>query len=166
MGTVRILLSVAVAKNWEIHQLDVNNAFLHGDITEEVYMRLPPSYSTAHPGKVCRLQKSLYGLRQSPRNWFEKLTIALRRYGFKQAHKDHTLFIFRRGADFLAILIYVDDILVTGNNLTLCASFKKYLHNCFQLKDLGPLKYFLGIEYARSSTGLVLCQCKYTLEIL
>uniref|UniRef100_A0A3Q7J7S9 Uncharacterized protein n=1 Tax=Solanum lycopersicum TaxID=4081 RepID=A0A3Q7J7S9_SOLLC len=79
---------------------------------------------------------------------------------------DHTLFIFRRGADFLAILIYVDDILVTGNNLNLCASFKKYLHNCFQLKDLGPLKYFLGIECARSSTGLVLCQRKYALEIL
>ena len=129
-------------------------------------MRLPPGYSNCHPGKVCRLKKSLYGLRQSPRNWFEKLTIALRRYGFKQAHKDHTLFIFRRGADFLAILIYVDDILVTGNNFNLCASFKKYLHNCFQLKDLGPLKYFLGIECARSSTGLVLCQRKYALEIL
>ena len=94
MGTVRILLSVVVAKKWEIHQLDVNNAFLHGDITEEVYMRLPPGYSNCHPGKVCRPKKSLYGLRQSPRNWFEKLTIALRRYGFKQAHKDHTLFIF------------------------------------------------------------------------
>uniref|UniRef100_A0A3Q7IDS2 Reverse transcriptase Ty1/copia-type domain-containing protein n=1 Tax=Solanum lycopersicum TaxID=4081 RepID=A0A3Q7IDS2_SOLLC len=84
----------------------------------------------------------------------------------RSAHKDHTLFIFRRGADFLAILIYIDDILVTGNNLNLCASFKKYLHNCFQLKDLGPLKYFLGIECARSSTVLVLCQCKYALEIL
>ncbi|KAL2940785.1 Retrovirus-related Pol polyprotein from transposon TNT 1-94 [Bienertia sinuspersici] len=166
MVSVRTFLAVAVAKNWEVHQLDVNNAFLHGDISETVYMRLPPGFSTSSPNHVCRLRKSLYGLRQSPRNWFAKLSSALRSYGFHQSHADHTLFTLRTGDDILSVLVYVDDILVAGNNPTRCASFKRYLDNCFQLKDMGPLKYFLGIECARSTNGMFLSQRKYTLDIL
>lgn len=166
MVSVRTFLAVAVAKKWEIHQLDVNNAFLHGDLHEKVYMSLPPGFLASSPTKVCRLRKSLYGLKQSPRNWFAKLTTALRQYGFIQSHADHTLFTYRKGNDVLSILVYVDDILVAGNNVTLCTTFKRYLDRCFQLKDLGPLKYFLGIEFARSSKGLTLSQRKYTLDIL
>ena len=145
MVSVRTFLAVVVAKNWAVHQLDVNNAFLHGDLHEEVFMRPPPGVS-APPGKVCKLRKSLYGLHQSPRNWFAKLTCALREYGFQQSHADHTLFTFCKGGDILSVLVYVDDILVAGNNLTLCRTFKKYLEPCFQLKDLGPIKYFLGLN--------------------
>lgn len=129
-------------------------------------MKLPPGFSSSTPTKVCRLRKSLYGLRQSPRNWFAKLATALRSYGFYQSHADNTLFTYRKGEDSLSILVYVDDILVAGNNPSLCASFKQYLDKCFQLKDLGPLKYFLGIEFARSPEGLFMCQCKYTLDSL
>ena len=164
--SVRLFLTVAVIKGWELHQLDINNAFLHGDLHEEVYMRFPPGFSTSHPNKVCRLQKSLYGLRQSPRNWFAKLTAALRRYGFIQSHADHTLFTYRKADIFLSVLVYVDDLIVAGNNSQTCASFKSYLNDCFQLKDLGTLKYFLGIEAARNTFGLFLCQRKYTLDIL
>ncbi|GAA0167771.1 hypothetical protein LIER_22630 [Lithospermum erythrorhizon] len=78
MKTVRTFLVVAVAKNWELHQMDVHNAFLHGDLTEEVYMRVPPRFSRGKPGEVCRLQKSLYGLKQTPRCWFSKLAAALK----------------------------------------------------------------------------------------
>lgn len=150
LATVRVLLSVAVARGWQVDQLDVNNAFLHGELTDEIYMKIPPGYTHLYPGKVCRLRKSLYGLRQSPRNWFAKLRLALRRYGFRQAHADHTLFVYRSGPDMLVVLVYVDDILVAGNNSSLCTAFKKYLDECFNLKDLGPVSYFLGIECARS----------------
>lgn len=166
MVSVRTFLAVAIAKNWEVHQLDVNNAFLHGDLKEEVYMKLPPGFTSTSPNKVCRLRKSLYGLRQSPRNWFAKLTSALRRYGFQQSHANHTLFTLRKGTDILSVLVYVDDILVAGNNSALCSSFKHYLDECFKLKDMGPLKYFLWIECARSQEGMFLCQRKYTLDIL
>lgn len=80
--SVRTFLAVAVIKGWELHQMDVNNPFLHGDLHEEVYMRPPPGYSASHSSKVCRLRKSLYGLRQSPHYWFAKLAHALRSYGF------------------------------------------------------------------------------------
>jgi len=146
--------------------MNVNNAFLHDDLHEEVYMRPPPSFSFSHPDKVCRLRKSPYGFRQSPRNWFAQLASALRAYGFLQSHVDHTLFTLRKSDMFLAVLVYVDDIILGGNNSDACSTFKKYLNKCFHLKDLGPLKYFLGIEIARNSTGLFLSQRKYALDIL
>ena len=82
MVIVRTFLSVVAAKDWELHQMDVHNAFLHGDLEEEVFMKMPPGFVTQQQGKVCRLRKSIYGLRQAPRCWFAKLTTALKQYGF------------------------------------------------------------------------------------
>lgn len=129
-------------------------------------MRPPAGSSTPKPNQVCRLRKSLYGLRQSPRNWFAKLATALRSFGFLQSHADHTLFTYHKGDIFLSVLVYVDDLVLAGNNSGACARFKKYLNDCFKLKDLGSLKYFLGIEVARNSQSLFLSQRKYTLDIL
>ncbi|KAJ4796993.1 Retroelement pol polyprotein-like [Rhynchospora pubera] len=166
MGTVRTVLAVASAKKWELHQMDVHNAFLHGDLHEEVYMHLPPGFSSGNEGKVCRLRKSLYGLRQAPRMWFSKLRTALHEYGFAQSYADYSLFTLRKGEVFLAILVYVDDLVIAGNNSNEIQEFKNYLGNTFKMKDLGILKYFLGIEIAHSSAGLYLCQRKYALDIL
>ena len=146
--------------------MDVHNAFLHGDLEEEVYMTLPPGFKTTTPNKVCRLQKSLYGLKHAPRQWFAKLSSKLLEYGFVRSYADYSLFNYQKGDTFMALLVYVDDLVLTGNDRELCAQFKVYLNNCFRIKDLGPLKYFLGIEVARNEKGLFLCQRKYALEIV
>ncbi|KAJ4768963.1 Retroelement pol polyprotein-like [Rhynchospora pubera] len=166
MVSVRTFLAVAAARKWELHQMDVHNAFLHGDLNEEVYMCLPPGFAHSHPGKVCRLRKSIYGLRQAPRMWFSKLTSALEAYGFIQSKADYSLFTCHKGTAFIAILIYVDDLVVAGNDSSAIHDFKKYMSEVFHMKDLGVLKYFLGIEIARGPTGLFLSQRKYALDML
>jgi hypothetical protein len=168
MVTVRTFLAVAAAaaKSWELHQMDVHNAFLHGDLEEEVYMKMPPGFRSPTLNQVCRLRKSLYGLRQAPRCWFAKLAGALKQYGFQQSHSDYSLFTLHKGTLQLHVLVYVDDLIISGNNSAAIHTFKHYLNTCFHMKDLGSLKYFLGIEVARYSTGLFLCQRKYAFDII
>ncbi|CAH9080033.1 unnamed protein product [Cuscuta epithymum] len=166
MVTVRAFLAISATKHWELHQMDVHNAFLHGDLNEEVYMTIPPGYKTTDSTLVCRLHKSLYGLKQAPRCWFAKLVTALKSYGFLQSYADYSLFTLTRGAVQLNVLVYVDDLLISGNEGNAIAHFKSYLNACFHMKDLGTLKYFLGIEVARSSSGIFLNQRKYALDII
>ncbi|CAH9081001.1 unnamed protein product, partial [Cuscuta epithymum] len=166
MVTVRTILAIAASRGWETHQMDVDNAFLHGDLQEEVYMHLPPGYSSTKSGQVCKLLRSLYGLRQAPRCWFSKLTNALLSYGFSQSHADYSLFTLHRGDHLLCILVYVDDLLITGTSPEMISMFKSYLARTFPVKDLGFMKYFLGLEVARSPRGIFLCQRKYVLDIL
>nr|KYP47351.1 Copia protein [Cajanus cajan] len=115
---------------------------------------------------VCRLRKSLYGLRQAPRCWFAKLSNALVQYGFQCSQSDHSLFIFRKGDVQLVMLVYVDNLVIAGSHREAIAKFKDYLHQCFHMKDLGKLKNFLGVEVAQSPTGNFLCQRKYALDII
>ncbi|KAL9299641.1 putative RNA-directed DNA polymerase [Arabidopsis thaliana] len=129
-------------------------------------MKLPPGFEASHPNKVCRLRKALYGLKQAPRCWFEKLTTALKRYGFQQSLADYSLFTLVKGSVRIKILIYVDDLIITGNSQRATQQFKEYSASCFHMKYLGPLKYFLGIEVARSTTGIYICQRKYALDII
>ncbi|XP_061351944.1 uncharacterized mitochondrial protein AtMg00810-like [Gastrolobium bilobum] len=140
-----MLLALAASHGWHLTQLDVNNAFLHGDLFEEVYMQLPPGYS----GKgelphnvVCKLTKSLYGLKQASRQWFAKFSSTL------------------------TTLVYVDDIIIAYNAAHEVQKLTSVLDSKFKLKNLGTLKYFLGLEIARSPNGISLCQRKYTLQIL
>ncbi|GAA0172344.1 transmembrane signal receptor [Lithospermum erythrorhizon] len=167
MVTVQTFLAVAAAKDWELHQMDVHNVFLHGDLTEEVYMKIPPGFEQGRHGQVCRLRKSLYGLKQAPRCWFAKFADALRQYGFVQSYSDYSfLFTYFRKTTRLNVLVYVDDLIISGNNRADIAAFKDYLHMCFHMKDLGKLKYFLGIEVGRNPEGIFLCQRKYALDII
>lgn len=115
---------------------------------------------------VYKLNKSLYGLKQAPRQWNVKLTEALLRLGFAQSQLDYSLFIKRTDSALVIILVYVDDMLITGNDIELIQNTKQTLQDTFKMKDLGELKYFLGIEFARSHRGIVMHQRKYALEII
>ncbi|KAJ4793324.1 polyprotein [Rhynchospora pubera] len=129
--TIRVILAIATSQHWVIRQLDVNNAFLHGDLTERVYMSQPPGFlDKSSPNHVCLLSKSLYGLKQSPRAWFYKLSTTLVTLGFHESHYDPSLFIAHKDGHTTLILIYVDDILVTGSNQLFISSLIEHLRVC------------------------------------
>ncbi|XP_066377442.1 uncharacterized mitochondrial protein AtMg00810-like [Miscanthus floridulus] len=162
MSTVR-----TCCKGWPLHQLDVKNAFLHGDLKEEVYMEVPPGYSKPEMvGKVCRLKKSLFGLKQSPRAWFDRFRRALCAMGYKQCNGDHTIFYKHFGRKITVLAVYVDDIIITGDDEAEIKCLKGNLSREFEVKDLGQLKYFLGIEIARNPKSIVLSQRKYVMDLL
>ncbi|GMI79954.1 hypothetical protein HRI_001664700 [Hibiscus trionum] len=168
LNSVRILLSLAVNCDWKLHQLDIKNAFLNGNLEEEVYMEIPSGVKgTGQPQKVCKLAKSLYGLKQSPRAWFERFTKVILKNGFKQSSADHTLFSKVTSSNKRVILIvYVDDIIMTGDDEEEVSKLKNFLSREFEIKDLGSLRYFLGMEVARTSKGLIINQRKYILDLL
>jgi Reverse transcriptase (RNA-dependent DNA polymerase) len=166
---VRCLIVIAASRGWPLYQLDVNNAFLHGDLNEEVYMRVPLGYDFQQENNrqvICRLPKSLYGLKQASRNWYSKFSKALQEFGFKQSSSDYSLFTLRSHDSITLLLIYVDDMIITGDNERTINAVKGFIQSHFPIKDLGRLKYFLGIEVARSKAGIFLSQRKYTLDIL
>lgn len=153
MTTVRVVLALAASKGWLLHQLDVNNAFLHGDLREEIYMTPPPGIQLSGPNLVCRLRKSLYGLKQASREWNSKLTNFLLASGFVQSKTDYTLFEKVTPAYRLILLVYVDDIVLACSDIAPIQHIKSQLNTQFRIKDLGDLRYFLGIEVARSQGG-------------
>ena len=164
--TVRLFFTIATTKAWPIHQLDINNAFLHGHLLEEVYMLPSDGYTKAALGQVCRLRRSLYGLKQASRQWNLEFCSKLTQFGFTQSAHDHRLFIKRSSKSFLALLVYVDDVLIIGTSEDDILQVKRFLHSVFSIKDLGYAKYFLGLEIARSPKGMFLHQRKYVLDIL
>jgi hypothetical protein len=163
-ATVRLVFSIAVSCNWKIHQLDIHNAFLNGVLTEEVYMKQPSGFvDPTFPSHVCRLHKSLYGLKQAPRAWYTRLSDFLLSIGFLASKVDTSLFILSDGTNIFYLLVYVDDILLTGSN---SAMLHRLLSSEFKLRDLGDVHYFLGIKVQSTGMGLILRQHKYILDIL
>lgn len=165
--TVRTVLTIAISKGWSLTQLDVNNAFLNGILQEEVYMEQPPGIKTSAPGMVCRLKKAIYGLKQAPRAWFDRLHLALKGFGFVSSRCDPSLFTLITSTYTIYMLVYVDDIIVTGNSQSHIQQLIQKLHSQFALKQLGKLEYFLGIEVTQYSNGsLFLSQAKYLKDLL
>lgn len=164
--TVRCALAVDASKNWSLHQMDVTNAFLQGDLNEEIYMSISQGFDKQRPNHACKLLKSLYGLKQASRQWNFKFCQVMKHAGFSQSLHDHSLFYKRDNNSITLLFLYVDDIVITGNDSLAITALKEYLHAHLDIKDLGPLKFFLGIEVARSKTGICLNQRKYTLELL
>jgi len=167
LNTVRVFLSLVANLDWPLHQFDVKNAFLHGDLEEEIYMDVPPGYTANSESEVvCKLQRALYGLKQSPKAWFGRFSLAMKKYGYTQSNSDHTLFLKRRLGKVTALIIYVDDMIITGDDVVEISRLQKQLATEFEMKSLGGLKYFLGIEVARSKQGIFLSQRKYVMDLL
>ncbi|GKA15205.1 ribonuclease H-like domain-containing protein [Tanacetum coccineum] len=166
-ATIRTVLSLAVSRRWPIHQLDVKNAFLNGDLSETVYMHQPPGFvDSRYPHHVCLLQRSLYGLKQAPRAWFQRFAGYVTRARFSPSRCDSSLFIYTQGSQVAYLLIYVDDIILIASSSILLRQIINSLHKEFDITDLGALNYFLGIFVVHHSTGLFLSQKKYALQLL
>uniref|UniRef100_A0A7C9CSR4 Reverse transcriptase Ty1/copia-type domain-containing protein n=1 Tax=Opuntia streptacantha TaxID=393608 RepID=A0A7C9CSR4_OPUST len=140
--------------------------YIHGDLHEEIYMKVPAGIHTQVPRAVCKLQKSLYGLKQASRQWYEKLTQVLYSKGYKHSSNDYSLFYKKTGESHIFLAVYVDDILVTGDNDQEIQMLKAYLDATFKIKDLGAAHYFLGMELLPVRDGLVMTQRKFTKELL
>jgi hypothetical protein len=166
-ATVRTMLTLAVSRGWPVHQLDVKNAFLYGTLSESVYCSQPTIFiDPAHPQLVCRLNKSLYGLKQALRAWYHCFTSYLVSLGFVEAMSDTSLFVYRRGADTAYLLLYVDDILLTASSLELLQRTTTTLQQQFAMKDMGPLHHFLDVSVEQRSDNLFLHQRQYARDIL
>ncbi|KAJ9555731.1 hypothetical protein OSB04_010345 [Centaurea solstitialis] len=166
-ATIKTMLALAAIQDWKLVQLDVNNAFLHGDLDEEVYMKIPQGLPIKGASDlVCKLHKSIYGLKQSSRQWYAKFSNFLMNIGFIRSKADYSLFYKGSGSTYVAVLVYVDDIILAGPSQTLIDEVKIHLSNRFKLKDLGDLKYFLGLEVARSKRGIFVSQRHYALQLL
>jgi hypothetical protein len=165
MTTIRTLVVVAAVRRWSLFQLDVKNAFLHGDLQQEVYMVPPPGF-TAPSGLVCRLRRALYGLKQAPRAWFERFSTAITAAGFQPSQHDPALFVHISPRGRTLLLLYVDDMIITGDDPAFIDFVKHHLQQQFQMTDLGPLSYFLGIEFSSTTTGFQLSQQRYTSDLL
>ncbi|KAI0492721.1 hypothetical protein KFK09_026997 [Dendrobium nobile] len=162
-----MLLTVALHHAWQVNQLDVSNAFLHGDLNDEIYMKQPRGFEdNQHPNFVCKLHKSLYGLKQSPRQWFQKLMQSLHELGFQFSKADPSLLIFNQATISVYVLVYVDDILITGNDRNKIQSTIKHLQSQFNIKQLGAVSLFLGIQVIKTTTCYFLSQSHYATELL
>ena len=147
LTSIRLFISLAATHGWDLHELDIKNVLLHGDLAKEVYMEQPPGFVAQDEiGRVCRLQKSLYDLKQSPRAWFSKFSEVIEKFGIQKSKSDHSIFYKNSQASIILLVVYVDDIIITGNDMTSISSLKSFLHGQFHTKDLGMLKYFLGVE--------------------
>ena len=166
-STIRVVLTLAVHFDWIIKQLDVSNAFLQGHLTEIVYMEQPPGFiDKTHSDKVCKLCRAIYGLKQAPRAWYTRLSTFLLELGSHGSLVDTSLFIYLHGSIQIYMLVYVDDIIITGTHPNVISNIITKLQSEFPLKDLGPLSYFLGIQVTRDASGLHICQTKYITELL
>src|SRR3954454_6554294 len=169
LKSVRILLAIAAYYNYEIWHMDVKTAFLNGDIDEELYMMQPKGFvDPKDANKVCKLQRSIYGLKQASRSWNQRFDKVIKSFGFIQTYGEACIYKKVSGSSVAFLILYVDDILLIGNDVDLLNSVKEYLNNSFSMKDLGEAAYILGIKiYRDRSRRLIsLSQSTYLDKVL
>jgi hypothetical protein len=156
-STIRCLLALGAAMDLEIHQMDVKTAFLNGELEEDVYMDQPPGFvqeGQAH--LVCKLKKSLYGLKQSPRAWYEDFHAFFTSEGFTRSMADHSLYIKQTRDYFMAVVIYVDDVILLVSGMLMMRKLKGSLEEKYDMSDLGELHFFIGVHFERDRAALTI----------
>jgi hypothetical protein len=166
MTTIRTILALAASNDWPLHQMNVKNAFLHGNLKECIYMKPPLGLFSSPTSHVCKLHRSLYGLKQASRAWFDKFCTTLLQFSFQQSKSDTSLFLRKTDMGIVVLLVYVDDIVIIGSDSALLGQLKTHLSKSFHMKDIGSLTYFLGLEVHRSPSGISLNQHKYACDLV
>jgi hypothetical protein len=170
MASFRTILAIAARNDWDIESFDFNGAYLNGTLSEdeEIYMQEPPGYETQGEHSVKRLHKSLYGLKQAGRKWYEALSRALADLGFRASTADPGVFLTKSDNHTLILTIHVDDCILTGSSPELISKYKQKFNDRYTLTDLGPVHWFLGIKITRdrSARTISLSQTSYIDSIL
>jgi len=165
--TIRAILAAAACKGWKVYQLDVKSAFLHGELIEDVYVEQPLRYQKKDTSKVYKLKKALYGLRQAPRAWYNKIESYFAKEKFEKCSHEYTLFVKNNLEGRMPIVsLYVDDLMYNGNDFEMFDSFKHFMQRNFAMTDLGKMRYFHGVEVKQYEEGIFISQYKYYTEIL
>eukprot|EP00253_Pinus_taeda_P029848 PITA_29848 len=166
METMRAVLSIAAKNKWKVYQMDVKSAFLNGVLKEEVYVEQPLGYEKkGEEHKVCKLKKALYGLKQAPRAWYSRIDSYLLDNEFDKCEGKPTVYIKEKDGKNLIVVLYVDDVIFTGNDDQLIKNFKSVMKE-FEITDMGFLKYFLGIEVDQNEKGIFISQARYVNQVL
>ncbi|GJU26585.1 ribonuclease H-like domain, reverse transcriptase, RNA-dependent DNA polymerase [Tanacetum coccineum] len=164
---IRLFLAFASFMGFTVYQMDVKSAFLYGNITEEVYVKQPPGFEDpAHPNKVYRVVKALYGLHQAPRAWYERLSTFLLKHGYRRGAIDKTLFIKKDRRDIMLVQVYVDDIIFGSTKSSMVKDFEDLMQKEFKMSSMGELTFFLGLQVKQTTAGIFLSQDKYVKDIL
>jgi hypothetical protein len=158
-------LAIVETKGWEFHHMDMKNAFLHGDISEEIYMEQPQGFMK-DSYLVCQLKKSLYGFKQAPRAWYSKMDSYLLSQNFVHCKSYLNVYMLRMVDSLLVLVLFVDDLLITGFSTSTIFVVKRILHDRFLMMDMGLLHFFLGLEIIQDASGMKLSQAKYARDIL
>ncbi|GKA82599.1 zinc finger, CCHC-type containing protein [Tanacetum coccineum] len=165
--TVRLILALAAYHGWQVHHLDVKSAFLHGNLKEEVYVTQPEGFvQQGNSGKVYKLTKALYGLRQAPRAWNVKLDQTLKSLDFKKCNLEQAVYTKRSKNSTLIVGVYVDDLIITGTPKKEIKVFKSQMEEKFEMSDLGLLAYYLGNEVTQTGGEITIKQTGYINKIL
>ncbi|CAJ2645183.1 unnamed protein product [Trifolium pratense] len=166
--TIRLLVALTAKLGWKIYHFDVKSAFLNGLLDEDIYVDQPEGFKVAgSENKVYKLHKALYGLKQAPRAWYSRIDGHLLQSGFKRSENEATLYVkWSKNEVKLIVSLYVDDLLVIGNESNSLSQFKQAMENEFEMTDLGEMKYFLGMEIFQSSVGIFISKKEYALEVL
>eukprot|EP00253_Pinus_taeda_P004526 PITA_04526 len=165
MDSIKMAPAIATTKKWDIHHIDVKNAFLHGDINEEIYMDQPKGY--VHDSSlVCTLRQSSYGLKQAPHAWYAKMDSYLLSQDFQRFKSDPNVYMLRKSDSLLLIVLYVYDLLITSNSRSTIVAIKYALHDKFFVTDMELLNYILGLEISQSNSRITLAQSKCAWNVI